>query len=372
MKPNAFQLYAACVLLLLACAGHTPTRAQSRQPVARKFDEFTTGAGGAQQRWWYRNDEAERKELKERFRLYAEQLRKEGARPYVIAYGPRVVGWEIYGRSVASTRAGALWEYMTPAGFDWRQVNWVNGGFREEAATELWIVPPGAQPPCPTPTVRPEDVAYCPTVGVGGATYVPAPSGPVRFKASVSVNVSKVSPTYSWAVSAGRIVNGQGTDSIEVELPPGASGEVVAKVEVHGYSLECPAESSAAYGKTTVGVSHFKLDEFGNINSEDTKARLDNFAIELQNDPTLQAHLVVYGGRFSPRGQAARRAAWLKNYMVLTRGLDPAQVNTVVGGFRSELSGELWLSPRGAPAPPLRPTIDEGYVMPKGGARPKP
>ena len=372
-KPNASRIFAACLLVLLVCAPLARARGQSRPlPLARKFDEFTTGMGGALHQRWYRDREAEDKELKERFRLYAEQLRKEGARPYAITYGPRVVEWEIYNRSVAGMRAGALWEYLTPAGFDWRHINWVNGGFREEATTELWIVPPGAQPPCPTPTVRPEDVAYCPYVGVSGATYVPLLSGHLRFKASVSVNDKKVSPTFFWSVSEGRIADGQGTDAIDVELPQGASGEVVAKVEVHGYSLECLAERTAAYAKTTVGVTHFKLDEFGDIKSEDTKARLDNFAIELQNDPTLQAHLVVYGGRFDPRGRAERRAAWLKDYLVRTRGLDPARVNTVQGGFRNELSGELWLSLRGAPAPPLRPTIDERYVGPKGGVKRRP
>ncbi|MBV9927992.1 MAG: hypothetical protein JOZ96_23430 [Acidobacteria bacterium] len=360
-----------CVtLLLLACAGYTP--AQPRQPTARKFDEFTTGAGGANRGGWYGRfeAEAERKELETRFRRYAAQLRKEGTRPYAITYGPRVVAWEIYNRSVASLRAAALWPNLTGAGFDWRQINWVNGGFREEAATELWIVPPGAQPPCPTPTVRPEDVAYCPSLRAQGKTYVPAPSGPLSFTASASVNNTNVKQTFDWAVSKGRIVRGQGTDSIEVELPPGASGEVVARVSVHGYSLECTAAATAASAKTTVGVSHFKVDEFGNINSEDTKARLDNFAMELMNDPTLEAQLVVYGGRSGPPGQAQRRADVLRNYMVNTRGIDPARVRTFIGGFRDELSGELWLAPSGAPPPPQRPTIDAGYVTEtKGGVR---
>lgn len=371
-RPSASRIFAACLLVILACAPPPSARGRSRRPAARKFDEFTTGKGGARQRWWYRDDEAERKELKERFRLYAAQLRREGARPYAITYGPRVVAWESYNRSVAGLRAGELWEYLTPAGFEWNQINWVNGGFREEASTELWVVPPGAQPPCPTPTVRPEDVAYCPYVYVKGATYVPAPSGPVRFEASVSSNDKNIKPTFSWSVSKGLIVGGQGTDAIEVEPPRGESGEVVAKVEVHGYSLECPADSSAAYAKTTVGATHFKLDEFGDINSEDTMARLDRLAVELQNDPTLQAHVVVYGGRLGPRGQAGLRAEWLKNYMVRTRGLDPARFSVVVGGFRDELSGELWLSLRGAPAPPPRSTIDEGYVRRKGGARRRP
>ena len=41
-----------------------------------------------------------------------------------------------------------------------------------------------------------------------------------------------------------------------------------------------------------------KIDEYGNIRFNDEKARLDNFAIELQNDPTAQGYLVCYGGSF--------------------------------------------------------------------------
>ena len=365
IKLTAFQVFAAS--LLLACALSAPARGQSPPPAARKFDEFSTGTGGPYARW--SSYEGVRKELEKRIRLYVAHLRKEGARPYVITYGPRVVEYEYHDRSVASLRAGTLWPHLTGAGFDWRHINWVNGGFREHAATELWVVPPGAQPPCPTPTVRPEAVAYCPRVRVEGATYVPRPSAPLRFKAVVNVNVKQVRPTFSWHVSQGEIVGGQGTEAVTVALPQGASGEVVAKVEAHGYSLECPVESSVANAKTAVGVSHFKLDEFGDIRVGDTKARLDNLAIELQNDPTLQAHLVVYGGRTGPRGQAARRALQMKNYLVDSRGIDPARVITIEGGFRDELSGELWLSPLGTPAPPARPTIDGGYVRPKEAVR---
>ena len=365
MKPNAFQVFAAA--LILACAFSAPARGQSPPPSARKFDEFSTGIGGPYARWY--SHEAVQKELERRIRLYVAQLRREGARPYVITYGARVVEYEYHSRSVAGLRASSLWPHLTGAGVDWRHINRVNGGFREHAATELWIVPPGAQPPCPTPTVRPEIVAYCPQVRVEGSTYIPNPSAPLHFKAVVNVNVKQVNPTFSWQVSQGEIVEGQGTDTITVGLPQGASGEVVAKVEAHGYSLECPVESSVANAKTAVGATHFKLDEFGDIRIGDTKARLDNLALELLNDPTLQVHLVVYGGRTGPRGEAARRALQLKTYLVSTRSIDPARVITVEGGFRDELSGELWLSPLGAPAPPARPTIDDGYFRPKGGVK---
>jgi hypothetical protein len=334
--------------------------------VARKFDEFTTGIGTPASREW-RNEKEQDGELRARFARYAAELRRVGARPYAITYGPRVVEWEIYNRSVAGMRAGALWRYLTPLGFDWRQINWVNGGFRDEEATELWVVPPGAQPPCPTPTVRPEEVAYCPSVNVAATPYVPK-GRRLEFKAVVEVNDRRVRPTFTWEVSRGEIVEGQGTDTIKVEEPEGASGDVVAKVVAHGYSLECPVGDTSATNKTTFAVTHFKFDAFGNINCETEMAILDNLAITLQNDRALQVHVVVYGGRAGPRNQALSRAARMKSYLVQSRGIEPERVITIDGGYRDGLEGELWLSPVGAGAPPLRPTIDRKYVRLKGQA----
>jgi hypothetical protein len=329
--------------------------AQTVEPRSRKFDELTEGAGSRALRW-SRNYDEQGEEIKRRLALYAAELRRAGARPYAITYGQRVVESEIYNRSVAGMRASALWPHLTGMGFDWRHINTVDGGFREEAATELWVVPPGAQPPCPTPGVGAGEVAYCPFVSVGGASYRPDPGGTVRFKAVVRSNDEKIRPTYAWKVSRGRIAGGEGTDSIEVELPEGATGEVVARVEVGGFSLECPAESTAASARSAVGLTHFLFDSFGNIPSGDTKARLDNLTHALGEDPTLQVHVVAYGGRNGPRGQALRRAMWIRDYLVNTRGVDPSRIVTADGGHRNELSG--------AGLPPVRPTVDESFVKP--------
>lgn len=339
--------------------------AQSSEPLARKFDEFTLGSGSPESRMWWLYQKQDEAKLKERFALYAAELRKSGARPYAITYSPRVVEWQGYGRSIAELRSASLWPYLTPLGFDWRSINWVNGGFRDVATTELWIVPPGAQPPCPTPTIRPEDVEYCPRVSVAAAYYV-TDGRRLQFAASIEVNAVKLQPTFTWEVSRGEIISGQGTDRIEVEEPEGSSGEVLAKVTAHGYSLECPADSTTTTAKTTFATSHYKFDEFGKINCEDEMARLDGLAIELQNVPGLQAHVVFYGGRIGPRNEALARASRMQAYLVQNRRIDASRVITIDGGYRGETEGEIWLSPVGTGPPPLRPTIDEKYVKHKG------
>ena len=341
------------------------------QPKARKFDELTVGIGSPEPRW-FKSYEEQDKELKLRIARYARQLRKERARPYIIAYSPRVVEWEIYNRSIGDMRAGQAKSELSAHGFDYESTNAVNGGFREVATTELWIVPPGAQPPPLTPTVKPEDVAYCPFVSVRSLPYVPKPSSPLEFKAIVESYDKKIQPTFEWKVSQGQIVSGQGTDTIAVEVPDGASGDVIARVDVGGYSLECPITTTTAISKTTFGVSHFKFDEYGDICSGDEKARLDNLAIELQNNLEFQVYVIFYGGRcysscgydyprHRPRrprkGEAEARAARIKPYLVNTRGLDPERIFVINGGHRESWTAELWLVPKGAKPPVPTPTV---------------
>lgn len=340
------------------------------QPKARKFDELFIGIGTPGS-WWPGKYEEEEKVMKRHMLRYARQLRKEKARAYIIGYAPRVVEWKSYDRSYGEMRAGQAGEKLSEF-FDYKQITSIDGGFRETAITELWIVPPGAQPPERTPTVRPEDVARCPFLRISGSPYVPTPNAPLEFKANLESNGRKLEPVFTWRVSQGKIVNGQGTDRISVEVPAGASGKVIARVDVSGYSLECPVAATTAVSETAFGISHFKFDEYGNICSDDEKARLDNLAIQLQNNPELRAFIIFYGGRcysscsddyprhrprYPRKGEAQARAGRIKPYLVNTRGLDPDRIIVIEGGHRESWTAELWIAPKGAVPPSATPTV---------------
>jgi hypothetical protein len=51
-------------------------------------------------------------------------------------------------------------EELVIAGLAPRRVMSMDGGFREEPAFEFWIVPVGAEPPRPSPTVRRDEIEY--------------------------------------------------------------------------------------------------------------------------------------------------------------------------------------------------------------------
>ncbi len=112
---------------------------------------------------------------------------------------------------------------------------------------------------------------------------------------------------------------------------------------------------------TPIGPTQF--DTYGRIARNDEKARLDNFAIQLQNDPGAQGYIIAYGGRRGPAGEAQTRADFAKNYLVNSRGIDPGRLVTVDGGFREEATTELWLVPSGATPPTASPNVDASEVQ---------
>lgn len=95
-----------------------------------------------------------------------------------------------------------------------------------------------------------------------------------------------------------------------------------------------------------------KVDEFGGVAYSDILARVDNFAIELQNAPASTGLIAVYP-QMSDKipGWFLRRAYWMKGYLTKARGLNVGRVRVVNAGFRDEVRYELWVVPPGAESP---------------------
>jgi hypothetical protein len=189
------------------------------------------------------------------------------------------------------------------------------------------------KPPCPTINIS------CPTDVIQEGT-----------SATVSVNVSGGvgTPTYNWSVSAGTISSGQGTSSITVNTAGQAGQSITATVELGGLDPSCSRTASCTFSIAQPPKQARKFDEYGNIRFNDEKARLDNYAIQLQNEPGSQGVIIAYG---SCDGEAIARANRAKDYLVNTRGIDASRLTTVDGGCQAALKVELWIVPQGAAAP---------------------
>jgi hypothetical protein len=209
----------------------------------------------------------------------------------------------------------------------------------------------------------------CPNISVDCPSGLTLAGQPVTFTANVTGGDPNATPTYNWTVSAGTISSGQGTSSITVDTTGLAGGSsVTATVSVGGLDPSCTASNSCTAGINVKPIGT-KFDEYGNIKRNDEKARLDNFANELQANPGAQGYIIGYGGRTSRAGEAQTRADRAKDYLVNSRGIDAGRLMTVDGGYKEEPSTELWIVPSGAEPPTASPTVDASEVKPVAAPR---
>ena len=192
--------------------------------------------------------------------------------------------------------------------------------------------------------------------------------------ATVSVNVSgggNFNVTYNWTVSAGTISGGQGTPSITIDTTGLAGQNVTATVELGGLPPECDRTESCSFsvaGEATPPPR--KFDEYSDLRFNDEKARLDNFASQLQQEPGMRGYYVIFG---SCEGEADQRSARAVDYLVSTHGIDRNRLVVINGGCRESSMVELYLSAQGAPA-----TANSATVSPcprcrgAGPRRPRP
>jgi hypothetical protein len=173
---------------------------------------------------------------------------------------------------------------------------------------------------------------------------------------------------YTWTVSppTARILSGAGTPTITVDSSGLGNRRMTAILVVDDGSGDrsCRQTSQAATGvlplKAPEGPKRF--DEFPSIAFDDDKARLDNLAIELQNNPGAQGYIIAYAGRRSRVGEAEHMNSRAVDYMVSRRGISRSRLVTVNGGYRESNSFELWLVPQGAEPPRATPTVDPHQV----------
>lgn len=205
-------------------------------------------------------------------------------------------------------------------------------------------------------------VPPCPNLSVSCPTDLVEVGQPVNVSANVSGGDPSAAITYNWTVSAGTISSGQGTPSITVDTTGlEGGGQVTATVELGGVAPECNRTASCT-AQLRVTPKARKFDEYNNIAFNDEKARLDNFAIELQNDPGAQGYIIAYGGRKARVNEAQARADRAKDYLVNTRQIDAGRIVTVDGGYKEDLTVELWIVPTGAAPPAASPTVNASDV----------
>jgi hypothetical protein len=249
-------------------------------------------------------------------------------------------------------------DIILPNGQHWtRQID-LGAGRIKCIAVKYRPVPARAKSPCPFP------------VNVSGPTTIS--EGEIITFQSESSYTGSARLTYTWTVNPANahIVSGAGTPTLTVDSTGMGGQRITATLVVDDGSGDqmCRQTAQAVTDVPAPVKKVLAAREFDTCDScsyDDQKARLDNLAVELQNDPTTTTYLFAYAGRTSRTGTADRLLTRARDYLVTQRGIDSSRIVLANGGFREEDSLEVWIVPSGAKPPQPRPTVQAGDARPK-------
>lgn len=187
----------------------------------------------------------------------------------------------------------------------------------------------------------------CSGVDINGPSEA-EPGAPLVFKAKLTGAIQANKPEFKWKISAGTITSGEGTDEITVDSTGLGGVEVIATVEISGAQPGCKVSSSkATQVKAPLLTCGLPFDQYGDLAFEDEKARLDNFAIQLFNEPLAIGQIVMSAGQETFENETTERLARAKSYLVNVRGTDRNRIITLDCGFTQDLSIRLYIIPTG-------------------------
>lgn len=210
----------------------------------------------------------------------------------------------------------------------------------------------------------------CASIEVSGPTEVD-PGAPVEFKVTVTGTIHTTKPEFKWTVSAGTITSGQGTGEISVDTTGLGGQEIIATVELSGAPPGCKASSSKpTQVKNVPFACGLPFDQYRDIAYEDEQARLDNFAIQLANDPQSTGYIFMFAGKVTYKNESAERLARAKSWLVDVRDTDRNRVVTIDCGYAEDLRILLIIAPLGADPPVCSwyestPVIDIKFTKPR-------
>lgn len=338
MKLLAQNLFFLSFLLLTSISGYAQGDNQ-----AVKFDEFSRNGNSSP--------------LIERGNRFARQMVKEPKtnKAVIIYYNPRKSLYGLEGKRWAESALGILvngYEVAT------ERIVLIEGGVRENESLEFWIVPEGAELPKPNPHFDESEAISCPEIRVAGDGFQLDKDKPLKFSVNIKGGEVTGEQDFKWRVSAGKIISGQGTNRIEIDLSETDVKRITASVQVKGYPPEC---NNHAYSVTKVGAFPYKLDDF-EYNYSYMIANLDYLMIHLQNEPTFRGDVIIYGQRVGHSDDVSRTIRGAGDYFKLRR-YDPSRVTIIDGGFREEGRVEIYLIPPGVEPPEPTPTVDKKFVV---------
>ena len=217
--------------------------------------------------------------------------------------------------------------------------------------------------------VKPQQISHPPRLGLEFRcpSYVLAPNQPMSLQARVFGSKELLAQekadliSYSWEISGGKIVAGQGTPKIMIEaceLPTNGVGSIMVKIKLDGGPPDLERERTCRLRIDPKCAPPSLYDQYNDISIKDEQQRLDRLGRHLTvEDSDAVAYLVAYAGRTSCFREAERRATRARQYLAANYKLDASRVITIDGGFRDKFTVDVFTSAKDTCGPFPTPSL---------------
>lgn len=136
-------------------------------------------------------------------------------------------------------------------------------------------------------------------------------------------------------------------------------------------SIRLAPPSPAAKSKAQDRI--FDRDDGGGLSFEEDKPRVDQFARNLVSVPNAKGYVIAYGGLTGPLHEAKSRLTCIRKYLTRSYKLGRNRLVLINGGYRIEVSVELFVVRPGEAIPEPQPMVGSSavrVVKPTKRARP--
>lgn len=191
----------------------------------------------------------------------------------------------------------------------------------------------------------------CPKINLFGPASAPSPNEVISYSVSIETKEIDSKVEYIWAVSHGKIIEGQDTQNIKIELQP-SDGGLTVTVEVKGLPISCPNTSSETMIIDPIPQAE-KIDEFSGSISKIQNRKSEKLIKALQDDPTAQIYVFFSTGKnISPRA-TKKKSQEISKLLVRENGIEVERITIVEIPSNKELT-QFWIVPAGSAPPEIR------------------
>lgn len=202
----------------------------------------------------------------------------------------------------------------------------------------------------------------CPKISILTPSTLMIPGESAEFRAFVNGLEGINKYEYFWTVSIGNIKQGQGTSRLDVITTKENSGaNVSVSLRVKGFEAECPNEASEVAAVESLPIIDY-FNNYGPLSKEKMRYIVDDFFIQLNNNPEFQGVIVFDFDNHESRKDKLARLRLIFD-TIRFRHYNPTRISIAIANNPSHLKYTFWAVKTAADVPGGL----DNHILLKGG-----